>query len=181
MNVVYRGVENPMTISIPGVPDNKVVATATGMRRGSGSGKYLLSPQSGAEVRINVTGTLNDGTKVSSSQSFRIKDIPAPMASVRRETGIVRMPKASLEKATIGAELKDFVFDLKINVSSFKIKVPGQNTVVVNGTRLDGPAKRALTKARRGDMVNIFDVKAKLANNSSYNLKNVAPVTIELN
>ena len=24
MNVVYRGVANPMTISIPGIPDNKV-------------------------------------------------------------------------------------------------------------------------------------------------------------
>lgn len=29
MNVVYRGVENPMTVSIPGIPDNKVTATAS--------------------------------------------------------------------------------------------------------------------------------------------------------
>ena len=33
MNVVYRGVENPMTISIPGIPDNKVSASAPGLRR----------------------------------------------------------------------------------------------------------------------------------------------------
>ena len=31
MNVVYRGVDNPMTISIPGIPDNKVRASAPGL------------------------------------------------------------------------------------------------------------------------------------------------------
>ena len=35
MNVVYRGVENPMTISIPGIPDNKVRASAPGLKKGS--------------------------------------------------------------------------------------------------------------------------------------------------
>jgi len=30
MNVVYRGVENPMSISFPGVPDNKVSVSIPG-------------------------------------------------------------------------------------------------------------------------------------------------------
>ncbi len=33
MNVVYRGLENPMTIAFPGVPDNNTVASAPGMRQ----------------------------------------------------------------------------------------------------------------------------------------------------
>ena len=33
MNVVYRGVDNPMTISIPGIPANKVNATASGLEK----------------------------------------------------------------------------------------------------------------------------------------------------
>ena len=37
MNVVYRGVSNPMTISIPGIPDNKVTASAPGLTKRSGS------------------------------------------------------------------------------------------------------------------------------------------------
>src|SRR5690606_35108063 len=37
MNVVYRGVANPMTISIPGVPDNKVTASAPGLSKAGGS------------------------------------------------------------------------------------------------------------------------------------------------
>ena len=77
MNVVYRGVDNPITISIPGIADNKVNASAPGLKRVRGS-KYSLSPKSGREVKINVTGTLPDGKKVSSISSFRIKDIPKP-------------------------------------------------------------------------------------------------------
>ena len=36
MNVVYRGVVNPMTISMPGVPDSQVTASAPGLSRKSG-------------------------------------------------------------------------------------------------------------------------------------------------
>ena len=58
MNVVYRGVVNPMTISMPGVPDNQVTASAPGLSRKSGP-NYIMKPNAGsAEVTINVTGTL---------------------------------------------------------------------------------------------------------------------------
>ncbi|WP_456438350.1 type IX secretion system motor protein PorM/GldM, partial [Psychroserpens sp.] len=55
MNVVYRGVVNPMTISFAGVPDNKVSASGAGLKKGSGIGKYTMVPTSGREVAINVT------------------------------------------------------------------------------------------------------------------------------
>jgi hypothetical protein len=90
------------------------------------------------------------------------------------------MPKSSLSKATISAQLIDFVFDVNIVTTGFKIKIPGQSTVVVNGSRLDSKAQKALSKARRGDIITIFDVKAKLKNNSSYRLKNVMPLSVEL-
>jgi hypothetical protein len=90
------------------------------------------------------------------------------------------MPKSSLSKVEVGAEFLDFDFDLKLKVSSFKIKVPGQSTVIVNGTRLDARAKKSLQRARRGDVINIFDVKASIVGNSSYRLKRVLPLSIEL-
>ena len=60
MNVVYRGVENPMTISIPGIPDNKVSASAPGLKKSRGS-KYNMIPGKGREVKISASGTLPDG------------------------------------------------------------------------------------------------------------------------
>jgi gliding motility-associated protein GldM len=181
MNVVYRGVENPITISIPGISDNKIKATAKGLKKAAGIGKYILSPGKGKDVTINVTGRTNDGELIKSPPvKFRIKDIPAPAASIRKQIGVIRLPKSSLSKSEIGAELLDFDFDLKLEVSSFKIKVPGQSTVIVKGTRLNARAQKALQRARRGDVINIFDLKATILGNSSYRLKRVLPLSIEL-
>ena len=88
MNVVYRGVVNPMTISMPGVPDNQVNASAPGLSRKSGP-NYIMKPNAGSsEVTIVVTGTF-DGQKFSSSKKFRIKDIPKPEGAILRTTGAV--------------------------------------------------------------------------------------------
>jgi len=180
MNVVYRGVANPMTISIPGVPDNKVKASAPGLRPVSGSGKYIMTPGTGREVTIRVSGTLSDGKSVSSSQKFRIKDIPAPLGAVRKETGYVKMPKTTLTKVSVSAELPDFDFDLKLITTGFTIKVPGQSAVVVSGNRMNAQAQKAIAKAKRGDVIAIFDIKSSLSGNTSYKIKNASSVSVEI-
>lgn len=179
MNVVYRGVDNPMTVSIPGIPDNKVNASAPGLSRVSGS-KYVMRPGSGRTVTISATGTLPDGKPVGSKSEFRIKDIPPPVGAIRGETGIVRMERGGLEISTVSAVLEDFDFELNINVTGFSFKVAGQATVKVNGTRLDAAAKAALRRAGRGETVQIFDINANLSGNSGYKLKKISPVIIEL-
>ena len=179
MNVVYRGVANPMTISIPGIPDNKVNASAPGLSKRSGS-KYVMNPGTGREVTIVATGTLPDGTPIRTPSTFRIKDIPRPTGAIRGETGSVKMPRRNLEISTVGVALEDFDFDLNLGVSGFKFKVPGQPTVNVNGNKLDARAKSALKRAKRGDAVQIFDIQAYITNNRSYKLKKVSPVIIEI-
>lgn len=178
MNVVYRGVPNPITISMPGVPDNKVRASAAGLSKASGS-RYTMRPGTGRQITIRVTGEI-DGQSITSNKTFRIKDIPRPSGTIRGEFGQVKMPKANLEISTVGAILEDFDFDLNIAVSGFKFKVPGQPTVQVNGNRLDARAKSALRRAGRGDNVQIFDIQAYITNNRAYRLKKVSPVVIEI-
>lgn len=178
MNVVYRGVENPITISMPGVPDNKIDATATGMQRINGT-SYVMRPGTGREVTINVTGEI-EGEKIPTSKVFRIKDIPRPTGTIRGEDGTVKMQRNSLEISSVGANIFDFDFDLQLSVNSFKFKVPGQPTIEVNGNKLDARAKSALSRAVRGDIIQIFDINASLVGNSSYLLKKVSPVLIEL-
>ncbi|MCG1036240.1 gliding motility protein GldM [Polaribacter sargassicola] len=177
MNVVYRGLNNPISVSLPGVSDNNLRVSATGGTLTGSKGKYILKPSSGNTAVINVSATLSSGKTVNSKATFRIKDIPAAMGSVREQYGTVRMPKSGLSNAPIAAGLPDFEFDLKINVTGFKIKVPGQLAIIVNGSKLSAAAKQKLAKAKRGDIINIFDIKATA---NGYNLKKVLPVNIEL-
>jgi gliding motility-associated protein GldM len=179
MNVVYRGVANPMSISIPGIPNNKVSASAPGLKKVNGS-KYVMNPGTGRTVKIVASGILPDGQRISTPAEFRIKDIPRPSGSVRGEPGSVKMPRRNLEVSTIGAFLEDFDFDLNLAISGFKFKVPGQPTVSVNGNKLDSRAKSALKRAKRGDAIQIFDINAYITNNRSYKLKKVSPVVVEI-
>ncbi|AJA67938.1 MULTISPECIES: gliding motility protein GldM [Myroides] len=178
MNVVYRGVSNPMTISFAGIANDKVQASAPGLTS-QGGGKYTLRPQSGREVVINVTGTLPDGQKVSDRKVFRIKDIPSPRGTVRGEFN-AKGPKSNLEIVTIGAKLEDFDFDLNLTVTSFVLQIPGQPSIVVPGNRMNERAKAAIRRAQLGDVVVISDIKVRLEGAGDYALKKTSPCTFEI-
>jgi len=179
MNVVYRGVINPMTISFAGIPDNKVVANAAGLNKLS-NGKYEMRPQAGREVTINVTGTLDDGSKVSDRKTFRIKDLPKPLGSFNGQEGNAKLPRNNVEIGKLSADFgDDFDFKLPLDITSFTMKVPGKPSVNCTGNRLNAAAKSALRSARRGDLVQFINIKAK-AQGSSIRIKTVTPVVIEL-
>ena len=180
MNVVYRGVVNPMTISFAGVSDKDVTASAPGMSKGSGMGKYNISPGAGNELTITVNAKLPDGKTVGDKKMFRIKGIPAPVGTIRGEDGVVKGPKNSLEISTIGAKLQDFDFEVKINVVGFNLKVSGQPTVVVQGNKLNAQCKAVLSKAGRGDQVTVSEIKTKLEGAGGYMLPRTAAVIYEI-
>lgn len=179
MNVVYRGLDNPISVSVPGVGANNLnVSASGGTLRQSGNG-WVIRPGNGDIATINVNATLSSGKAINDKATFRIKDIPPAMGSVRGQFETVRMPRSGLSNAPIGAGLPDFEFDLQLQVISFKIKVPGELTIINNGSVLNAQAKKALASAKRGDVINIYDIKAKVVN-SSYELKRVLPVNIEI-
>ena len=180
MNVVYRGVVNPISVSFAGVDANKIVASAPGLASAGKPGKYNMSPGSGTETTISVTGTLPNGDKVTDKKSFRIKGIPGPTGTIRGEMGVVKGPKSNLEIATIGAKLLDFDFEVGLDVVGFNLKIAGQPTVVVNGNRLNAQCKSVLSKAGRGDQVTISEIKTKLVGAGSYLLPRTAPVIYEI-
>ncbi|SDX31080.1 type IX secretion system motor protein PorM/GldM [Flavobacterium degerlachei] len=179
MNVVYRGVVNPMSISFAGISDSDVSVSAPGLSK-AGNGKYNMSPGGGNEVVISVSGKMSDGKVATDKKVFRIKGIPGPTGTIRGETGVVKGPKSNLEIATIGAKLEDFDFEVGLNVVGFNLKVTGQPTVVVQGDKLNAQCKSVLSKAGRGDQVTISDIKTKLVGAGSYLLPRTAPVIFEI-
>mmetsp|Transcript_16893 Transcript_16893/g.19526 ORF Transcript_16893/g.19526 Transcript_16893/m.19526 type:complete len:510 (+) Transcript_16893:41-1570(+) len=177
MNVVYRGLDNPISVSLPGVGDNNLNVSAAGGRLTGSRGKYVLKPGGGSIATINVNAKLSSGKTVNSKATFRIKDIPAAVGLVRNQSGTVRMPKSGLANSPITAGYEDFEFDLKVRVTGFKIKIPGQLTIIINGDRLTSAAKQKLQRAKRGDQINIYDIKATA---NGVPIKKVFPVNIEL-
>jgi gliding motility-associated protein GldM len=177
MNVVYRGVPNPISISVPGIASNKVNANAPGMAK-VGDGKFMLKPGAGSEVKINVSATMPDGKTMSSAQVFRIKGLPAPTGKVGGSDKN-KGPKSNLEVCTVSAAMEDFDFPVTVNVTQFNVKVPGQPTIVVSGNKMDGRARAAIAKATRGDVVVISEIKASFVGIDQV-AKRVSPCTYEI-
>jgi len=181
MNVVYRGIDNPMTVSMPGVPKNKITANVSGNHnwRNVDGSQYMLTPGSGSEVKINVTGVI-DGKEYPSSAKFRIKGLPRPTPTIRgqvQQGGAIKLPRQALKVSPIGAKFENFDFDLQPVVKRFTMKIPGQPSIVVNGNRLDQNAKEALDLAGNGDIIQIFDVKADVP---GVNVKNMPALLIQI-
>ena len=162
MNVVYRGLPNPMTISFAGIPENNVTASAPGLSN-AGKGKYNLSPGSGTEVIITATGKMADGKSVSDKKVFRIKNIPAPLGAIAGVSGVTKGAKQRLQVSQITAVLPDFLYDLNFEVTQFTFKVPGQPAIIVNGNRVNAQCAAALARAAKGDQVTISDIKSKIS------------------
>lgn len=179
MNVVYRGLPNPMTISFAGISDDKVTASAPGLARAGKPGQYNLSPQSGTAVTVSVTGKLPDGKSVSGKKEFRIKNVPGPMGAIGGTTGSTKGAKSRLEVSEVTAKLEDFLYDLTFRVTQFTFKVPGQAAVVVNGNRVNAQCKAALARAGRGDQVTISDIKTVI-DGSQVKPGKCAPVIYEI-
>ena len=179
MNVVYRGLPNPMTISFAGIGDNFVNASAPGLSKAGGNGKYNLNPGAGTEVTVSVSGKMNDGKTVSDKKVFRIKNIPAPAGAIGGGTGVQKGAKSRLEVSQVSAKLSDFLYDLNFQVTQFTFKVPGQPAIVVNGDRVDGRCKAALARVTRGDQVTISDIKTKVVG-ASIIVPTAAPVIYEI-
>ena len=181
MNVVYRGLDNPISISVPGVGDKDIrpsVASAHSLKK-LGAGKFVLNPGTGSTLRINVSAKLSSGKTINTPKTFRIKDIPTAAGTARGEFGKIRVPKSSLGSVNIGAALPDFVFDLELEVQSYTLKVPGQLGIKVNGNRFGARAKKLLNRAKRGDIINIFDIQA-VEKKKGTRINKVLPVAIEI-
>ena len=181
MNVVYRGLPNPMTISFAGITDDHVNASAAGLSKGAKPGQYNLNPGSGTEVTVNVTGELPDKSKVSDKKLFRIKNIPAPAGAIGGVVGLQKGAKSRLEVSKISAVLQDFLYDLNFEVTRFSFKVPGQAAIIVSGGSVNAQCKAALARASKGDQISIFDIKTKIIGTTAAIVpKDAAPVIYEI-
>lgn len=161
MNVVYIGVDNPMTISFAGISDKDVTASAPGLSS-TGNGKYVWRPQGGQEATVTVTGKLPDGKAVTDKKTFRVKPIPAPATALRGATGTFKGSKENLVNSPVGVKFNDFDFDIKVSVISFEVKAPGSGIIVCQGDRFSPQAIAAINKAPKGEAVMISNVKSRI-------------------
>ncbi|MGN0220885.1 MAG: GldM family protein, partial [Prevotella sp.] len=131
MNVLYAGYNNPLSVSVPGVPLNKVQATMSGgTLQPVGPGRYIARPTAvGKDVTITVTSTNTGRTQQMGQYTFRVRKLPdpTPYITVKDEQGNSsrfvggNLTKAALMAADgIGAAIDDGILDIGFKVLEFE-------------------------------------------------------------
>ncbi len=179
MNVFYRGVANPLEVSVPGVAPKDVVATGTGviMRRIS-PGKYEARvTKTALKATISVKA---NGTTIGKPKEFRVKKIPNPVATVGGKVEGSISKNRLLKTPGVRATLKDFPFDLKFRVSTYTVRVKeGEyvKPIIVKGDLFTSDVKAKFKKIKPGRDVSFTNIKA-VSTEKGIGTKTCSPVIL---
>ncbi|WP_223584204.1 gliding motility protein GldM [Sphingobacterium sp. GVS05A] len=162
MNVLYIGVNNPISVSAPGTPTDKVrVSMSGGSISSAGAGKYNVRVSSPGTARISVSAEVAPGkTQTLSSTEFRVKRIPDPIAKFAGKTGGSMATVALKAQNALFAKLDNFDFDASFKVTKFTMILakPRADAIVLStsGGQLSSSMSSALNGIVPGTRV-IFD------------------------
>ncbi|RLJ23320.1 gliding motility-associated protein GldM [Chryseobacterium sp. 7] len=179
MNVMYRGLENPVSGSILGADNSKLSLSAPGASvRSTGPGKWSVKPAAGNVVKLTLSGIDPYGKSVSQVFEYRIKNVPPPRGEMRGQN-VLSMPATSIPNQSVQAAIPDFDFPVSFTVTQFMVRVPGRAALLVHGNSLD-EAAGLVKNLRTGDVVSIFDIKATAQGLDGQIIKNITPIIINV-
>ncbi|HQV38737.1 MAG TPA: gliding motility protein GldM [Flavobacteriales bacterium] len=167
MNVFYRGVDNPVSISVAGYSATNISPNMTNGTLSKDKDGYIVRPGAGQDAVVGVTVTNPDGTKKTMpGVEFRVKNVPNPTPYFAGKGVNDNTVKSNELKAAQGviAKLENFQFDLRFEVVSYTVSATiGGNLLEkeCRGPALSSDAKTVLEKLRTNQKVYIENIKAK--------------------
>ena len=174
MNVLYAGINNPISIAVPGVPQGSISATMTnGTLTKSGEGWIAHPAKVGAECVISVTAEMDGQRTNVGTTTFRVRKLPDPTPFITykdangqssRYKGGKPFSKALLLAAPgLDAAIDDELLNIDFKVVSFQTDIPdamGFITENSNGSQFSERQKVAIRRLQPGKKFYITRVKA---------------------
>ncbi len=164
MNVLYIGVDNPMTISAAGVSSNALNVSGSGggiSLTHNGGASYTARVTTPGIAKINISG----GGLPNTVKKFRVKRIPDPVPMIGGKSGGGFGTGAFKAQTGIYAKLKDFEFDAQCDIVSYLlVYIPrGGDPLTAKCTDeiYTGEAKRLVSKAQPGDRYSYEQIKTR--------------------
>ncbi|MCA6363341.1 MAG: gliding motility protein GldM [Bacteroidetes bacterium] len=181
MNVMYAGLENPISVSVPGIPNEKLrVSIDNGVLTPKGNGQYIVTKPKTGFANVQVIAEIDGKTRNMGSMKFRVKPLPKPVARL----SCLSAPGGTITKAQLLAcpgvipfYDPNFEFDAKARVVSFTVEIPGASgaSSSFNSGNASFPdaAKQNFSKLKRGDRVTLTNIKALGADGNVVTLEDI--------
>lgn len=184
MNVVYLGLENPISVSVPGVPNEKLTVSASNaVLKNNGSGKFIMDVKSGPQVDVTVAATMGNGEKRNMGvMTFRVKRIPKPVAKIADITDEGLMTKGNFQgQKFIYAYYENFDFSATCKVVSFEMSYFSKGLYfneVVKGNQITEALHTIYNKQARFSKIRFENIKAVGPDGAIVKL---SPLTLKVN
>lgn len=194
MNVLYAGIDNPISISVPGVPMNGIAATISeGSLTRSGDSWVAKVSKVGTEVQISVTAEMDGRRQNVGAMTFRVRKLPDPTAFIAlKDAGgnpvqykgtPKRISKAQLMAATgLGAAVDDGILNVSYTVVSFSTifydSMGNAIPEVSNGASFSDRQKEQFKRMKAGKSFFISNIKAKGPDGIT---RDISPMEVALN
>ena len=162
MNVLFIGVDNPVTVSGSGSADQlKVSISGGGGVLSGGSGHYTAKVNQETDNCI-ISVTTPDG-KVTPIK-FRVRSIPDPTPMVGQSKSGDMPAAAFRSQAGVRSIVENFFYETQFNVVSFRMTAEGDGFENVEDAINTGAAwkeaQKIVNKVRPGSFVTIEDIRA---------------------
>ncbi len=193
MNVLYAGIDNPLSISVPGVPTGSVTASMTNGSLTRKGDEWIARPAKiGENAVITISAEIDGHRSTVATQPFRVRRLPDPTAyiacadkqgSSQHYKGGRPVTKASLLDAKlIEASIDDGLIDTKFTVQSFQtvfFDAMG-NAMPENssGAQFSERQRKQIQRLSRGKRFYITSIKAAGPDGT---VRNLSPMEVIIN
>lgn len=167
MNVIYAGLENPVSVAVAGVKAKNVIVTSNDAAVRGENGLYFVSVSEGTPS-VTLTAEVKSGRKTEKvgSVTFRVRSLPKPILSLGAITGSLVSPDQMREAKVLRATMPGgFEFDgISFTVNKFSFMyVPKKGVPVnvsVNGDVINETLLGLYDRLAPDDQVIFYDVRA---------------------
>ena len=193
MNVFYAGINNPVSIAVPGVPKGSISATMTNGSLTKSGDEWIAHPtQVGAECVITVTAEMDGQRTNVGSTTFRVRKLPDPMPFINytdakgnpaRYKGGKPFAKAALLAAKgLDAAIDDDILNIDYHVVSFETvffdQMGNAMPEISAGSTFSERQKTAIKRLQHGKRFYITKVKATGPDGIT---RDIAPMEVIIN
>ena len=175
MNVLYAGIDNPLSIAVPGIPSNAISASMTNGSLTRNGDVWAAHPDKvGTEAVVTVTATIDGRRQTVATTNFRVRKLPDPMPYIaytdskgnpeRYRGGKPFAKSLLLQTDGIGAAIDDDMLNVAYRVLGFETvffdSMGNAIPEVSDGDKFSDRQKSSFRRLARGKRFYISRVRA---------------------
>lgn len=173
MNILYEGLNNPVSIVLPGAvsliqgsgtTNVKLDPNVSSADKAIGANFYAKPSPGSTEAVIRVSGIINGQRELSDPKSFRVKKAPKGLGAIENDKSYPSGSTVSQDNILLGIvngyKPEDFDYDFNVEITRFVISVGRNQALTIDGNFIDGLAAEYVRQAPSGTQILFSSIEA---------------------